>query len=295
MKIVGIAAKDWASAGFNVFQALQRYGMDARFICLYPHGRFTAKYDVMAWQDGPKAASLIADADIYFIFESGGTISFLNKLKLKDRPRVLIVNSSSYYTAPSKLEALRPYGNVLVGLTANYPVDDIILGNQPVDERIFKCRGNYGLINNTICAGAAPFAESHKKKKGLKIIEKHMSLHYIMGESHNRALSRISSECDIFTHGIYYAYGYTIIEAAMMGIPCFGSILDRDKKHLLLDGEYPIYDIGRQGERIPEMLEFFSDESNRKEAGEKMRRWAIKYHSQKACYETYKKIFEGII
>ena len=76
----------------------------------------------------------------------------------------------------------------------------------------------------------------------------------------------------------------------MMGIPCFGSILDRDKKHVLLDGEYPVYEIGQQGEKIPEMLEFFSSKENRILYGKKMREWAMKYHSQKACYETYKKL-----
>jgi glycosyltransferase involved in cell wall biosynthesis len=164
-----------------------------------------------------------------------------------------------------------------------------------VDERLFTARENYRLRRKILIAGAAPFKSGDLKKKGIEIVKSKIpNLKLITGRSHEQALKEMA-KCDIFTHGIYYAYGYTLIEAAMMGIPCFGSISDRDKKHVLLDGEYPVYEIGQQGEKISEMLEFFSSKENRIIYGKKMRRWAMKYHSQKACYKTYKKLLEELI
>lgn len=297
LKIVGIVAQDWANAAYNVFQSLKRYGMSASLITLYKHkGGFSGKYDIGYWNQRSRGNDLIRSADLYIIFESGGTIPFLKSLPLQNRPRVLVVNSSSFYHKPSKFDAIRPFGDIMVGLTANYPVDDIILCNQPVDENKFKVRTNYNQIGTRgLCAGAAPYMNSHKTKKGLLTIEHKMPLHYIMGETHDTALKRMLDECDIFTHGIYFAYGYTLVEAAMMAIPCFGSILDRDKKYLLLDGEYPVYDIGREGEKISEMLDFFSHQENREMVGKKLRQWALKYHSQKACFEMWTEIFQKVL
>jgi len=297
VKIVGIAAQDWANAGYNVFQALKRYKLDAKLLTLFQHkGGFAGKYDIAYWCQKKKGNALISEADLYIIFESGGTTSYIRGLRLKDRPRVLVVNSSSHYHRRGSFEVLHTFGDVLVGLTANYPSEDIKLCSQPVDERQFVVRGSYKQIGKeNLCVGAAPFMVSHKKRKGLLKIESKIPLHYIMGEKHTNALKRMFNECDIFTHGIYVAYGYTLVEAAMMGIPCFGSIRDRDKKFLLLDNKYPVYDIGRQGEYISKMLEFFSSEENRRRQGQEMRRWAIKYHSQKACYNNFNKIFKEIM
>jgi glycosyltransferase involved in cell wall biosynthesis len=297
VRIVGIAAQDWANAGFNSFQALKRYGADAHLLTLFAHkGGFAGKYDIKFWKDKDKGNELIKSADIYVIFESGGTTGYLKNLNLKDNPRVLVVNSSSHYHRRGSFDKLKKHGDIMVGLTANYPSEDIILCSQPVDERLFKVRKNYGQIGKkALRAGAAPFMVSHKKRKGLLTIEKNMPVHYIMGEPHEKALKRILNECDIFTHGIYVAYGYTLVEAAMMAIPCFGSILERDKKYLLLDGEYPIYDIGREGQHIPEMLKFFSIEENRRFQGQKMRRWALEHHSQKAFYNNFTKILKELL
>ncbi len=295
MKVVGIVAIDWANAGWNVFQSLKRYGMDAHLINLRPRTIFNPKYDIQAWKEKKRAKDLIASADVYMVFESGDTVSLLPKWKLEKKSKVMVINSSSHYKGKKIIAEIRKGFDCLVGLTLNFPIEGIKLGLQPVDEREFTVRKNYGLKQGTLVAGAAPFAPSHLKKKGLSIIQSEIkNLHLIMGKSHRAALKEMA-KCDIFTHGIYYAYGYTLIEAAMMGIPCFGSILDRDKKHVLLEGEYPVYEIGQKGEKIPEMLEFFSSKENRIIYGKKMRGWAMKYHSQKACYETYKKLLEELV
>ena len=294
MKVVGIVAIDWANAGWNLFQSLKRYGMDAHLINLRPRRTFSPKYGMPAWKNHNKAQELIATADVYMIFESGGTVNLLSEWKLEKKPKVMIVNSSNHYRGKKKIKEIRKGFDCLVGLTLNYPIEGIKLGLQPVDEREFTVREDYGLRREKLIAGAAPFKSGDLKKKGIDIVKSKISnLKLITGRSHQVALKGIAG-CDIFTHGIYYAYGYTLIEAAMMGIPCFGSILDRDKKHVLLDGEYPVYEIGQQGEKIPEMLEFFSSQENREIYGKKMRRWAMKYHSQKACYETYKKLLEEL-
>ncbi len=229
------------------------------------------------------------------IFESGGTVNLLPEWKLEKKPKVMIVNSSIHYKGRKRMKKIRKGFDCLVGLTLNYPIEGIKLGLQPVDEREFTVREDYGLRRKKLIAGAAPFKSGDLKKKGIDIVKSKISnLKLITGRSHQAALKGIAG-CDIFTHGIYYAYGYTLIEAAMMGIPCFGSILDRDKKHVLLEGEYPVYEIGQKGEKIPEMLEFFSSQENREICGKKMSRWAMKYHSQKACYETYKKLLEELV
>ncbi len=298
MKVVGIVALDWANTGWYTFQALRRYGMDAHLINMFPRKDFSPKYDIRGWHYTDISRNLIDEADVYLVFESGGTTSFLHKWELKKKPKVLVINSSSVYGDPSRVLDVRKDFDQLVGLNLNYPIyhlDNARMGFLPTDERMFSIREDYSLQNEKLIAGVAPFRKLHLKTKGIGIIGNQIgNFKIIMNYKHEEALKEIA-KCDIFTHGIFYAYGYTLIEAAMMGIPCFGSILDEGKKHALLDGEYPVYEIGRKGEKIPEMLEFFSSQENREICGKKMRRWAMKYHSQKACYETYKKLLEELV
>ena len=297
MKVVGIVAHDWANTGWYTIQALRRYGMDAHLINIMPRKDFSPKYDIRAWQEKDKAKNLIAEADVYLIFEGSGARKRLHQWELKKKPKALVINASSVYKDPSwVLEEAKNFDQ-LIGLNLNFPIyhlNNVKLGHLPTDERMFSVREDYSLQNKKLIAGAAPFMRKHLKTKGISIIQsKIKNLKLIMGYNHEGALKEMA-KCDIFTHGIFYAYGYTLIEAAMMGIPCFGSILDGDKKHVLLDGEYPVYEIGRQGEKIPEMLEFFSSQENREIHGKRMREWAMKYHSLKACYEMYKKLLEEL-
>lgn len=293
MKITFIIAEDWANAGWNVWSALYRYGMDVRLINLKPRFNFEAKYDLTFWNNKSKAADRISDTDLYVVFESGGTFNFIKKLGVKTScPVIGVVNSSKFYHRPEQFESLRPLADFFVALTPNFPIEDITLLSQPVDERTFNLRTSYKIRNKYLTAAAAPFQNSDKAKKGLNIIESRLdNFKYIMGLPQHKVILEYD-KYDLFTHGIYYAYGYTLIEAAMMGIPCFGSILDRDKNQLLLDGKYPIYNIGRSAEFVSPMLEYFSDEDNRRSAGTRMREWAIKYHSHKSCYENFNKIIK---
>jgi len=306
MRVVFIAFKDYANAVHNISDALNRYGITSNVIMTKERTTegFTARYDVPFWTKKDKAMSLIEAADIYMICESGCVnykgkldFSFLKKIGFKrNKPTGMVVNSSVYYKNPEWFERVRQLADFYVALTINYPISGLKLGLQPVDENIFRVKTDYNTTE--LVAAAAPGWLRQKDAKGVSYIESKIeNFRCIMAsefQDYPTILDRIFG-CDIFTHGIYYAYGYTLIEAGMMGIPCFGSILDKDKKHVLLGGEYPVYDIGRRGEKIPEMLEFFSYEKNREIYGKKMRKWALKYHSQHACYKVYKKIFEEVL
>lgn len=306
MNVVFIARKDYANAVHNISDALNKYCINSNVIIMSPRktSDFTARYDIPFWSESKKARDLVRKADIYMICESGAVSSsgyadfnFLRNFKFdRTKPKGLIVNSSFYYEKPEWFEKIKDVADFHVALTINYPIKGLKLGLQPANESLFKVKENYN--TGVLTAGAAPGWEKQKAAKGISIIEQKIkNFRCIMASEFKNYKSVLNEiyKCDLFTHGIYYAYGYTLIEAAMMGIPCFGSILERDKKHVLLDGEYPVYDIGKEGEKIPEMLEFFSNIKNREEYGKKMRKWAMKYHSQKACYEIYKKIFEEIL
>ena len=304
--VVGIVAMDWANAAWNVFQALKGHGMDAHLINLNKFGgpfkNYQALYDVGAWtnEGKKKAKKLIQEADVYQIFESGGTLSMIDtgEWRLKDRPRLMCINSSTWYkVGPKQFKRhLKPRADMFACLTINMPIEEAELGLQPLHAKEYAPRKDYSLKTGSLMVGGAPGYQRTYKSKRFDLIKKKIKNMDIVMDATQEQLKARMQKHDVFTNGIFVgAYGYSMIQAAMFGTPCMAWIKERDKSKLLIDGEFPILEMGQDGQNIPKIMELMKLKENRARYGKLTARWARKYHSYKACYNTYRRFYAKLL
>ena len=309
MKVIGLINLDYANAAWHIFRALRAYGITAYLINFrlrisQPWANW--KYDIRLWEEKEFALELISQADIIHIFESGDTIEELQKLPtinalIKNKPKIVSVNTIEYYYTSGQAvfnKRIRPYGDFFTALTINYPIKELHLGLQPLPEEEYEIRKDYSLKNKEIVVGGAPGYEwAYKNKKFPELKERIKNMDILMEQTQETVKKHMTENHDIFTHGIGIsgAYGYSLLQAAMFGIPCFSHIKDRDKNKLLINGKFPILEIGSKAEKLNNVLELLSDKDKRKEHGQLMAKWARKYHNYEACYKTYKKFYEQLI
>ena len=307
MKVVGIVAQDWANAAWNVFEALKRGGVDARLINLRSRTcqikNYTSNYDIKFWlKENKKIASkLIEEADIYHIFESGGTVGQLAKLDLAKKPRIMSINSSSYYRNKDAQftfdKKLAGHADKYVALTLGCQVSNVALGLQPLDIDRYIIRNDYSLRGKKLVIGCAPGYSSSYNKKGLKFLKekKLPNLQVLMNLSHENVIKHMNN-FDIFTHGCRtVSYGYALKEAAALGIPCIGHVVEKEKEKVLFENEFPILEIGYSAEYLDDVLKILNSEQNRRYYGQLAAKWVRKYHSYDACCKTYKKHYNDLL
>jgi hypothetical protein len=301
---------DWANAAYHVFQALQRYGLDATLINLQKRGlpfpRYEAYYNVAYWTPRGKenARRLIEEADIYHIFESGGTISLLKDLNLKKKPRIISLNTSKWYRGdvqPTFNKIIKPHGHFFTALTMNMPINGVALGLQPLPSDRYPIRQDYSLKGKILTMGGAPGYRSSYRRKKYDLIKKRLKKHnvgfdIVMNATQKELKTRIQKKHDIFTNGIGLgSCGYSMLQGAMSGLPCLSYVKDRDKEKLSMDGVFPILEMGRKGEHIGKIIKLMQSKENRRHYGQLAARWARKYQSYRACYETYLKFYQNLL
>jgi hypothetical protein len=314
MKVVGIVNLDWANAAWNVFQALKRYGVDAHLINLRrrgnPFSNYEAHYGLMYGGKGHKndkalADKLIAEADIYHIFESGGTIGQLPRLNLKKKPRIVSLNASKWYRRKENQarfdKNVRPHGDFFTALTINMLIDGVEIGLQPLPSDEYPIREDYSLRGEKLTLGGAPGYQNAFKRKKYPLIQKKLKAldakcDIIMNATQKELRRRIRKNCDIFTNGIGAgSCGYSMLQGAMSGLPCLSYVKERDKERFSIDGVFPILEMGPGGEHIEDIVKLLQSEENRKYYGQLAARWARKYQSYRACYKTYLKFYQDLL
>ena len=313
MKVVGIVKQDYAYAGWNMFQAFRRHGIDARLINI---GTRVAAikvnpvfYDVKMWENRGLCAELIETADVYHIFESGSTISYLNLLPKslrRDIPTVVSLNTQKYYAENNfkHIEAVKKHGDVLVAMTLGIRHKDVMLGLRCLDANEFDVRQDYTQKDpNILTVGSAPAYPNAVKIKNHTLVKSKVEtvpgVRYdmLMGAARIEVHKNMCEKYDIFTHGVSYAggYGFSMVEAALFGIPCFTYINNEQKDLIKIDGVLPIINVNLSGAGIPEAIGMLKDRDKREYYGKLTAQWARKYHSYEACYNTYNNIYRSLI
>ena len=313
MKVVGIVNQDWANAAHHIFQALKKHGMDARLIYLrkrgLPFSNYESYYDIKYWEGEGKKLSqkLIAEADIYHIFESGATLPRLGRLKLEKIPRIISLNASKWYRGKSVDiqkrfdNNVKPHGNFFTALTINMPVEGVEFGLQPLPSNEYPVRTDYSLRSGKLTLGGAPGYAGAFKRKKYAFIQNEMKrldtkIDVVMNAKQKELKRRIREKHDIFTNGIGHgSCGYSMLQGAMSGLPCLSYVKERDKEKFSIDGVFPILEMGPQGEHIEDIIKLLQSEENRKYYGQLAARWARKYQSYKACYKTYLKFYQDLL
>lgn len=315
MRIVGIVKDDYAYAAWNLFNALKSFGMDAHLINI---GKRNPKikanphfYDVRLWIKEEKvfAKELLNTADVYHIFESGETLRYLKTLPThlkKSTKRVVSLNSRKFYLANAnkEIEKIKPHADILTALTLGILHKDVLLALQCVDESLYKVRESFTNVNqNSLIIGSAPGYTEAVKVKKIDVLKKHIApinnvtFEILLNMKRAEVLKRMGTCYDAFTHGISFSgsYGYSMLEAAMQGTPCFTYINNTQRSLIEYEGECPILQLNPDCSNLLQVIDMLRDVEFRQICGNKTAAWARKFHSKKAVYERYSEIYKNLV
>jgi len=314
MKVVGVVKDDYAYAAWNLFQALRFYGVDATLINIAKRNpQIVANpeyYDVKLWNPSERARvlDLINTADVYHIFESGNTFNFLHKLPCslnKTTPVIVSLNDRRFYlsNADLEIEKVLNKASIVTSLTLGIQHKDVVLGLQCLNESDYCDIPSYSFKTGTFLIGSAPgYAEAARVKK-IKVIAKHIKnidnvkFEILIKKKRTFVKNAMLNSYDAFTHGISFSggYGFSMLEAAMLGVPCFTYINERQSHLIELDGKLPILNLKPDCSNMLKIIEALRDTDTRQYYGELIREWARKFHSRKASYTTYTKLYRELI